>query len=104
MGLPLGHVPIHQIHEARVVRRFEEVNHLVNDNVLKAFPRLSGEVRIQSDGPGAVVAATPFRLHSLNEKSPHPYTHQPFPFVDQWRDGFPQLLAMPFLDDGLPLQ
>jgi hypothetical protein len=36
VGLPLGHELIHQGHETRVVRRFEQVNHLVNNNVFEA--------------------------------------------------------------------
>jgi 2-polyprenyl-6-methoxyphenol hydroxylase-like FAD-dependent oxidoreductase len=40
---------IHQRHEALVVRGFEQVNHLVNHNVFEAFPRLPGEIGIQSD-------------------------------------------------------
>lgn len=46
VGLPLGHELIHQSDKTRVVRRFKQVNRLVNDNVLKAFTRLSGEIGI----------------------------------------------------------
>jgi hypothetical protein len=38
-GLPLGHEPIHQRYKVRVVRRFEQVNHLVDDNVFEALPQ-----------------------------------------------------------------
>ena len=50
VGLPLRHELIHQRHEALVVRAFEQVNHLMKDNVFEALPRLSGEISIQSDG------------------------------------------------------
>jgi len=69
--LPLAHELIHQRDEARVVRRFEEVRHLVNENVFEAFPRLSDEIGIQSDRTPTVVTATPLRLHSLDEKPMH---------------------------------
>ena len=80
MGLPLGHELIHQGHKARVVCRFEQMSHLVNNNVFEAFPRLSGEIGIQSDRARAVIAATPFGLHSLDEEPPHRYPKQPPPF------------------------
>src|SRR5258707_272852 len=97
--LPLGHELIHQSDRTRVVRRFKQVNHLVNDNVLKAFTRLSGEIGIQSNGARAVITATPFRLHSLDEESPYSHPQQLLPFLDQWGNRLAQLLAMPFFDD-----
>jgi len=39
-GLPLGHETIHQSNKALVVRGFEQMHHLMNDNVFKAFLRL----------------------------------------------------------------
>jgi hypothetical protein len=35
-------------------------------DVFEAFPGFSGEIRVQADGTRVVIAATPFRLHSLN--------------------------------------
>ena len=104
VGLPLGHELIHQGHEARVVRRFEQVDHLVNDDVFEAFPRLPGEVGIQSDRARTVIAATPFRLHSLDEEPTHPDPYQPLPFFNQWKNRLPELLTMPFFNDCLPLR
>jgi hypothetical protein len=85
VGLPLGHELIHQGHKARIVSWFEQVNHLVDDNIFKTFQWLSGEIGIQSNGAGAIIAATPFRLHPLDENSPHPYPYQPLPFFNQRR-------------------
>jgi hypothetical protein len=104
VGLPPRHELIHQRHKALVVRGFDQVSHLVDDDIFKAFPRLSSKIGIQSDGPHAVIAATPFRLHSLHEESAHAYPHQSLPFFDQWRDGIPQLLSVPFLEDFLSLR
>jgi hypothetical protein len=67
VGLPLEHELIHQRHKAGVVRRFEQVNHLVDDNIFKTFHGLSREIGIQSNGASVVIAAAPFRLHSLDE-------------------------------------
>jgi IrrE N-terminal-like domain len=55
--LPLGHELMHQLHEALVVRRFEQVNHLVDDNIFKTFDRLSGEISIQPNGARVLIAA-----------------------------------------------
>jgi hypothetical protein len=40
----------------------------------------------------------------LDEEPSHPYPHQSLPFFDQWRDGIPQLLTVPFLEDFLSLR
>jgi hypothetical protein len=92
--LPLGHKLVHQGYKTCVVRWFEQVNHLVDDNIFKTPDRLSGEIGIQPNGARAVIAATPFRLHALDEVFPHPYAHQPLPSFNQWRNGLPQLLAI----------
>jgi hypothetical protein len=73
--LPPGHELIHQRDEPLIVGRFEQVCHFVNDYVPKASPWLFGEIGIQSDSGRAVIAATPFRLHSLHEQLPHRYSH-----------------------------
>jgi hypothetical protein len=67
VGLPLRHELIHQRHKALVVRGFEQVKHLVNQNVFEAFLRLSGEIGIQSDRTRAVIATPPLGLHPLDE-------------------------------------
>ena len=48
--------------------------------------------------------ATPFRLHSLDEKPPYLHPHESLPFFDQWWDCLPQQLTMPFFDNSLPLR
>jgi hypothetical protein len=102
--LPLGHELIHQSHKTSVVCRFEQVRHLVDDNVLEALPRLSGKIGIQSNGGRPVIAAAPFSLHSLEEEPLYPYTHQPLPFFNQRWNGTPQLAAMPSFKDCPPLR
>jgi hypothetical protein len=48
--LPLGQKLIHQSYEPRIVRWFEQMNHLVDDDIFKAFDRLSGEISIRPKG------------------------------------------------------
>jgi hypothetical protein len=43
------------------MRWFEQVNHLVNDNVFEILPRLSSEIATQSDRAGAVMATPRWR-------------------------------------------
>jgi hypothetical protein len=86
------------------MRGFEQVSHLVDNDVFEAFPRFSNEIGIQSNRTHSVIATTPFRLHPLDEESAHAYPHQPLPFLDHWRDGIPQLLTLPFFKDFLPLR
>lgn len=45
---------------------FEEVNHLVHQNIFQARRRLLHQLQIQPDAPGRRIAATPARFHSLD--------------------------------------
>jgi hypothetical protein len=42
--LPLRHELIHQCHKALVMRWFEQVDHLVDDNIFKTLVALSGHL------------------------------------------------------------
>ena len=44
-----------------------------------------------------------FGLHSLHEEPVNRHAHQWLPFGDQGRDCLLELLAIPLVDDGLPL-
>ena len=69
------------------VRRLDEVKHFVNDDVLQQVPRLLHKLGIEADVAHAVVARTPFGLHSLKEV-PIDLHGQPWlPFRDQIGDG-----------------
>ena len=46
VGLPFGHEAVHESNEAGVVRRFQQVDHLVNDDVFEAFWRLSSQIGV----------------------------------------------------------
>ena len=45
---PAGHVHIHQIEKALIVRRFKQVYQLMHQHILKALPWFFGEFRIES--------------------------------------------------------
>lgn len=49
LGLPLRHELIHQRNEADIVSGFDQVNHLVNNDIFKTLPRFLGEIGIQTD-------------------------------------------------------
>jgi len=63
--LPFWHELIHQFNKVRTVRWFQQVDHLMQDNVIQAFPGLLGEFRIQAYRPGAGIAA--YRNHSVRQ-------------------------------------
>lgn len=49
------------------MRRLNDVDHLVHDEVLQTFYWLLGQLGIQSDGLLAGVAASPAGFHLLDE-------------------------------------
>jgi hypothetical protein len=55
------------------VRRFEQVHHLVRDDVVEKVLRFLRELRLQADGASTVIAAVPLRRHPLQEVSSHPH-------------------------------
>lgn len=64
--LPIGHVLAHELLEAIVVRWFQDMDHLVHDDVFEALRRLAGQVGVQADRPGSVVAASPAGFHAAD--------------------------------------
>jgi DNA invertase Pin-like site-specific DNA recombinase len=49
------------------------MSHLVNHDVFEAFSRFLCKISVQTYCAGSVIAASPFRLHSLDEEPPRPY-------------------------------
>lgn len=49
------------------VRRLDEMDHFVNDDVFEQALRFRHELRIQPNMPGSVIAASPLGLHPLQE-------------------------------------
>jgi Asp-tRNA(Asn)/Glu-tRNA(Gln) amidotransferase A subunit family amidase len=83
--LPFRHEPIHQCDEVRVVGRFDQMQHFMHQNVFEAFVRLLRDFRVETNRSRARIAASPFRLHLLNEDAIHPQTQARLPCLDQGR-------------------
>ena len=81
------------------MRRFHEVQHLMNHYVLEQVLRLLHEFRIEPYGVGAVIAATPLRLHPLEVVASHIDTQLRRPLCDQFPDGLMQKGLVPFVHD-----
>ena len=92
---PLGYELIHHSDKAGVVRRLEQMDHFVHDDVLEAFLGLFCEFRIQADGAGSRVAAAPFGLHLLHKKSVHRNRKPRLPNFDQGRKGALEEVSIP---------
>ena len=54
-------------HEAIIVRRLNEMNHLVNDHVFEEIFRLFHQFRVEANVSRPVVTASPLGFHSLEE-------------------------------------
>ena len=100
---PLRHRAVHQRHEAGVVRRLNQMNHLVDHEVLETPARLLRKIGVEADSAGLWVAAAPPGLHPLHEEPLHAHTQQLLPSREQWRHGFFQLLAIPRFNHSLSL-
>ena len=61
------------------VRRFNEVNHFVDDHVFNQIFRLRNQARVYPDMTCFVIAASPFCLHPLQEIAVHFYADFRFP-------------------------
>jgi len=81
--LPFRHKTIYQVPEAVVVGRFQQVGHLMYNDVLQALRRFFGKLGIEPDIAGNRVAATPLGLHSLHKKPVYFHTQQRLPLGDQ---------------------
>ena len=100
----MRHEATEQALEASVVRGFEQVSQLVDQNVFKALRRLFRQIGVQADQSGGRVTASPFRFHALEEIAGDLHAKLCFPFRNQRRHNLMQQSAVPFLDDLLPLR
>lgn len=62
---PLGHEFIHKAHKVSIVRGFQQMDHLMDSNIFKAFARLLGKLRVEPDGAPAGRATPPARSSSV---------------------------------------
>ena len=58
---------------AITVSAFQQMGHLMDDNILEQVLRLLHSLSIESDVPGALITATPFSFHPLKEVTSHPH-------------------------------
>ena len=65
------------------MRRLDEVNHFVNNDVFEQVLGLCYELRVQADMPHLVIAASPFRFHPLQEILLDAHPELRLPFLDQ---------------------
>ncbi len=75
VGSPFGHELVHEGNEAGVVGRFEKVHEFVDDEVFEALGGLFGEVGVETDGAGVVIATAPLGFHLLDEDPFHLYAY-----------------------------
>lgn len=64
---PVGEMQVHQASEAGVVGGFLDVDHFVDDEIFQALGRFLGEVSVEPDCAGGVVATAPLCFHAADE-------------------------------------
>src|SRR5688572_25604661 len=67
---PLRHEFIHQAYEICVVRRFQQVDQLMHENIFEALRRLLGKLCVQADGALLWSTASPACLHPADNDIP----------------------------------
>ena len=87
MQSPVRHELIHQINEAGIVRRLQQVHEFVDDDVLEALLGLLCQFSIEPNRAPDGVAASPLGLHPLHK--------------DPLIKGFEEIEDLPNLIDGL---
>src|SRR3990167_9494787 len=97
---PLRYKPVHERFEARIVPGFQQVEHLVHDDVFDALGWLPGQIRVEPDVFGDEVATSPPCFHPLHKEPLHLHPYERLPFGNQGRYGFFDLLSIPFIHDG----
>ena len=84
------------------MRRFQQVNHLVQDDIFEALFRLLGELGVQANGAGGRIAAAPLGLHLLYEEAADLDVKPWLPSLDQRWDRGLEHPAVPLGHDRLP--
>jgi hypothetical protein len=100
---PVRHELIHQRDKSGVVGRLGQVRHFVHHDVFEAFLGLLGQFRIEADGSGAGIAASPLGLHLLHMETRNRNAENRRPYRDHCRNRRLQLASIPQGDDLLLL-
>src|SRR5688500_3381259 len=80
---PIRHVLIHQHDETLPVRRLQQVNHFVQNDVTQAVLRFLRKLRVEPDRPSGGIAAPPLGLHLLDEELPDSHSEKWLPSCDE---------------------
>src|SRR5436190_23040223 len=86
---------VHKRNKTRIVSPFAQMRQLVNNNVLEAFGWLLGEFGVEADPALTGIAASPLRLHLLDDNAVHPNAQDRRPLCDQCRRCLPDLVSIP---------
>ena len=81
------------------MRRLGKVNHFVNDYVFEQVLGLRYKLRVQTNVPRLVVAASPLRFHPLQEILSDAHSELGLPFLDQQRHHLMEKRLMPLVHD-----
>lgn len=81
--LPVGHVVIHDVSETFVVCGFQNVNHFMDHDILKAHGRLFSQFKVEPDAGSPGIAGSPFGFHLSNAKLADGNPNLRFPFFNQ---------------------
>ena len=98
-GAPVGQQGVHELGEALTVAAFQQVGHLVDDDVLKAGGVFLGQFEVEPDAGRLAVAGAPFGFHPPDAPEGHLTADLLLPPGNERRHGAAQFLALPPLED-----
>ena len=82
---------------------FQQVCHLMHDDVFQAFRRMFRQFQIEPDATGADIAAPPTRLHLLDAPFMHLLPDDRLIFLDQFGDAFFEFSTIKIVDSALAI-
>lgn len=85
------------------MNRNKQVCKFMYDDVFQALPRLLCQIGIDSDMPTFRIAASPFRLHVLDEDSFHRHSYPSLPDAKQLGQCLTDLVAIPRVEYLRPI-
>src|SRR2546421_370309 len=94
-GTPVGHGGIHKGGKTLAVPPFEQVRHLMYDEVLERLRVFLRQFDVEPDVTGLAIARTPFRLHSSDAPAQDGDTKSRFPLRDHGWYRTAELIPIP---------
>ena len=86
-----------------VVPPFQQMHHLMYQNILQALHWFLRQLQIEPDAPRLDITAPPFRLHLSDAPPSNRYTHNRLPFGDKVRNPFLEDSTIPLIQHQLPI-